>query len=335
MTLTETAAFTKKALVFAALFFVFIFILWGGYAYYKAFIYKPPVIVEKPDLKFGILPKPNLPASKTPSSGFAYSMDTETGGVPTNTPKLFKVYSVAQLATDLLALDRAKNLAFSLGFNRTPQMLTSTEYRFLAEKGGELIVDLDTGNFKFEKPIATISAQESTNKESFLNPDRLGQQFKNYLAQKDLLKDQLKEGQVKVSYNDDRQTAEVSLWQEDIDKIPIVSDSFSKGLIRSITTQSIDEQRKYILLDYVFWPIDKDNAATYPIKKAEDAFNELKDGSSTVIVEPKASDVSITKVYLAYLLSRNYSPYLQPVYVFEGDNFAAYVPAITSEYLEN
>jgi hypothetical protein len=44
-------------------------------------------------------------------------MDTDTGALPTDTPKLFKIYSVAQLATDLLALDRAKKLAKDLEFN--------------------------------------------------------------------------------------------------------------------------------------------------------------------------------------------------------------------------
>lgn len=333
MTLTETAVFTKKALVFAVFIFIFLLLCWGAYAYYIKFIYKPPVIEEIPNLNFGVLPRPNLPKTITDSSSFTYTLDTATGSVPTDTPKVFKVYSIAQLATDLLALDRAKDLSVNLGFNRTPQMLNSTEYRFLSDKGGDLTINLDTGNFRYERPLATDSANLD-NRESFLKEARLSQQFKSYLSQKSLLKKELEDGKTKVEYNINKFSAKISLWQEDIDKTPIVTGTFSEGLIKAIVSQQSEEAKKYILLDYIFWPIDLENFATYPLKKADEALKNLESGNGTVITSPKSSAVSVTKIYLAYLLTKDYTPYLEPVFVFEGTDFVAYVPAVTDKYLE-
>ena len=46
-------------------------------------------------------------------------------------------------------------------------------------------------------------------------------------------------------------------------------------------------------------------------------------------------NVTIRKISLAYYESNEPQEFLQPVYVFEGDNgFVAYVPAIKSEYLQ-
>lgn len=338
MTLTETAIFTKKALVFVVLFLFLVLASWGGYSYWYNFIYLPnlPPVIEKPTTSFGLLPKPNLPKSQISSETLSYTLDTETGKLPSDTPIIYRVYSIAQLATDLLALDRAKELARTLGFSNEPEMLTATEYRFLSNAGGTLTINLDTGNFRFQRSIATDSASLQS-RENFQNQNNLALQFKNYLAQKNLLKDQLKDGRTKVEYNaeQDKNIADISIWEQDIDETPIVTDTFTKGLIRATVVNSGEEVKKYAALEYTFWPIDTNNFATYPIKTPDQAFKELENGDeSAVIIAPKSQNISITKVYLAYLLTEDYISYLQPVYVFEGPDFAAYVTAITSEFLE-
>lgn len=341
MTLTDAAALTKKVLIVGTITLVVILMAWGGWHYYYNYIYLPslPPVVEQPTLAFGPLPEINFPASNTTSSNFSYSLDTETGALPTDIPHLLKVYSVAQLATDLLALDRAKSLASSLRFNPSPEAISATQYKFTDDKnGGQLIVDLDTGNFKFQKNVASGSAESFEDIATFINDTQQSQFFKGFLSSKNLLKDQLKNGRTTVSYNNvikkDSTLASVNLWQDSIEDIPIVTPKFNEALIKAVGTSNRNADNKYILMNYTFWPIDLQNFGTYPIKTPEQAFDDLKNGEGFVAIEPRTSSVSVTKVYLGYYLSEEYSSYLEPVYVFEGPDFAALVPALSSEYIE-
>lgn len=341
MTLTEASALTKKGMIVSAITLVVIFAAWGIWHYYYNYIYLPglPVEVEKPTLAFGPLPELKFPDPTVASSNFSYSLDTETGTLPEDIPELFKVYSVAQLATDLLALDRAKSLAGELNFNRNPEAISATQYKFIDNiNGGQLIVDLDTGNFKFRRNVATSSSDNFEDIEEFISEDSQGQSLKSFLSARELLKDQLQNGRTLVTYNNpvkvDSNMVTIGLWQDDIDEIPIVTPKFNEALIKAVATNNRDPLKKYILMDYTFWPIDLNNFGTYPLKPVAEAYEQLKNGDAFVALEPRTGNVSLTKIYLGYYLSELYSNYLQPVYVFEGPSFAAFVPALKSEFVE-
>lgn len=341
MTLTDAAAFTKKGIIVSIITLIVVFAAWGGWHYYYNYIYLPslPKVVEQPTLIFGALPKIAYPESDSTSDDFNYRLDTETGALPEDTPRLIKVYSVAQLATDLLALDRAKRLAGSLSFNQTPEAISATQYRFIDDtNGGTLIVDLDTGNFKFRRNVATGSGESFEKPEDFIDEVSQGRIFKGFLSSKNLLKEQLSDGRTTVTYNNavkkDSTLVTVNLWQQDVEDYPIVTPQFKEGLIKAVGNNNRNSDRKYLSLDYIFWPIDLENFGTYPIKTAKEAYEELQAGGGFVAVEPRTSDASITKVYLAYYLSEEYSSYLQPVYVFEGTEFAGFVQAVKSDYIE-
>lgn len=324
MTLTQTAILTKRLLVISAISLALIITGTIAYNYYQAYQRsKIPPAEEQPDLKFGTLPQPNLPPIAVASSDYGYTLDTVTGGLPENLPKLIKVYFIPQLGTTLLASERAKTLAESLGFNIGPESLSETERRFLDPSGGQLIINLDSGNFKLTRQIATPSAQTTT----IDDQAKLVADLKQFLASKNLLKPQIASGRFKIALNT------ISLWQEDVDGLPIETDSFSSGLVKAVVSKNLSEQN-YLSLDYHFWLIDQTNFATYPLKKAGLAFEQLQAGLGTIIIKPTGSRVSITSVYLAYLLTEEYSLYLQPIYVFEGEGFVAYVSAIPDEYLE-
>lgn len=341
MTLTDAAAFTKKGMIVSVITLFVVFAAWGIWHYYYNYIYIPglPPVIEQPTIAFGPLPQIAFPESNVASSNFSYSLDTETGALPEDTPRLFKIYSVAQLATDLLALDRAKNLAGALSFNKTPQAISATQYKFIDEiNGGELIVDLDTGNFKFRRNVATGSGESFERIEDFINDDVQGRTLKGFLSSKGLLKDQLEGGKTSAIYNNqvkkDSNLVTINLWQEDIEDYPIVTPKFREALIKAIGNANRSSDRKYLSLDYIFWPVDLENFGTYPIKTAAEAFEELKSGEGFVAIEPRTSNASLTKVYLAYYLAEEFSNYLQPVYVFEGSEFVGFVQAVKSEFVE-
>ena len=82
----------------------------------------------------------------------------------------------------------------------------------------------------------------------------------------------------------------------------------------------------------------------YPIKTAEEAYNDFLKGRGSYFLPPKQTGYSskglgigITKMYLGYYehWMNSIQTYLQPVYVIEMESYKAYIPAIKDEYLDH
>lgn len=341
LTLTQTARLTKRTLVGLTILGFLLLITFISYQiyYYKYYLPHKPPVEEKPTLLFGLLPPVNFPQSSVSSSNYSYSLATTTGGLPTDLPKLVKVYFIPQLGTTLLAPEKAQSLATSLLFPNGPDNTSTTQYHFSDSSGGQLTLDLNSGNFKFQRTASPSAEASSATRVNALLPDptKIISDFKNYLSNKGLLKEDLKNGRSKVIYDNssqaDSQIATVSIWPSDLDKLQIVTPDPNIGLIKAVVTKFQDEALKYASLNFTYWGEDTKTFSTYPIKSANQAFTDLKNGQGVVVIEPKLPQVSLTSVRLAYYQSEQYSPYLEPIYVFEGENFMAYVSAITPEYL--
>ncbi len=335
MTLTNAALLTKKIMLFATILLILSFSGWLGYRYYYYNIYLPglPPPEEKPDVKFGKLSYPLFPESSTSASNYQYILDTQTGDLPADIPKILKVFFIPQRSVSLLDPERSLELANSLGFPNGPQIITPTIYQYTSNQGGNLSIDLNTGNLSFIRP-STASASAGTLPSS----TKLETEFKSILRKNNLLKSELEGGKTNVLYNNETvresTNATVSIWQESIEDIPIVTPLYFQSLVREVVQAGKNDREKILSLKYTYWQIDESIFATYPLRSISLAFRDLKDNKGVVIFSPSTTRVSLRNIYLAYYLPENYTPYLQPIYVFEGENFVAYVPAVLSDYIE-
>lgn len=340
MTLSQTAIITKQIITISLIALVLGSISFIGYKiWYAYYLINLPPVEEKPDTRFGLLPPPNFPKTNVSSSNFSYSLDTTTGGLPkvgvdSGFEKIVKVYFVVKSFATLLSSEKSQVLAEKFNITIPPEILTETKYTFVKEDK-TLNVDLDSGNFSYFKE-ATISGQESLDDDNKLVSD-----FKEILSFLGVLKSDLTNGRTKVTLlNSDNgeliptqlrsetEAALISLWPAPIDKKSIFTPDFNKALVSAIVLQGADKLDQFLALNFTYYPIDTTTFATYPIKTAEAAFDDLKGGKGVIIVEPPKPQVSITSVYLGYYLSEIYSPYLQPIFVFEGPNFVAYTAAV-------
>ncbi|MBI2600751.1 hypothetical protein HYW42_02250 [Candidatus Daviesbacteria bacterium] len=342
MTLTQTAILTKNLILISAITLFVGIVSFSGYKIWYNFYYLPslPPVEEKPDTKFGILPYPKLPTSDISSSNFSYSLDTTTGGFP-KFEKIMKVYFIPQPYTSFLSGDKTKSLAKKFGINSEPKIQSETEYLF-SQDNQSLTVNLDSGNFTYKNEATKSSEQKITESDQ-----QLVLNFKSFLLALDLPDSSLQNGRSKVNFlkiegedftisdsQSDAQAAQVSLWPEDIDKIPVISEQTSVSLVNAVIKDNGKNLQDYFELDYKFWPIDKTTFATYPVKTGQQAFEDLQSGKGIIISKPKKAKVSITSVSLAYYSSKEFSSYLQPIFMFEGPEFVALVPAITEQFLD-
>ncbi|MBI4036353.1 hypothetical protein HY386_00550 [Candidatus Daviesbacteria bacterium] len=328
MTLTQAAQLTKRFILsLVIVIFLGITGFIGYQIWYSRYIASLPPKLEQPDTKFGTLPQPSFPPVNVTSSNFSYSLDTTTGGLPTF-PKLTKVYFMPKPTATLLSGDKANNQAAKFNFTNPPEILTEVKYRY--QDGSRILdIDLDTGNFIY-------LAEASSSAEPAEDDKTLGENFKEFLLSKGLLKDELRPSQAKViNLSLDNNLKTLSLWPENINKLPIVTPKFNDALVVGTVLKSARLLENYQSLEYTFWPVDIKTFATYPLKEATQAFEDLKLGKGVVIIQPPLPQVSITAVYLAYFEQESYTPYLQPVFVFEGPRFVAYVGAIKEEYISS
>ncbi|MDO8639076.1 MAG: hypothetical protein Q7R43_05875 [Candidatus Daviesbacteria bacterium] len=332
MTLTQTANLTRKGIIIIIVLMIVAISGSIGYNIWNQYrISQIPPVEEKPEMKFGLLPKIDFPASKVTSSNYSYSLDTVTGGLP-QTPKFLKVYFIPKSSITLLAPEKSINLAKNLGFSNGPEILSTNMYKFTDDKGGSLIIDLATGNFNFQKSNETVATDSATL--TLPDKEKLVTDFKNYLASNNLLIENIKNGRSEVQYDNGTApnftSALISLFPSDFESYPIVTALFNQSLIKVVAIPD-QNQENYSKLDYTYWTIDQTTSSTYPLKTPQQAYDELKSGAGFVSIESKSPRVSISSVYLAYLESAEYSPYLQPVFVFEGPDFVGLVPAISTQ----
>lgn len=335
MTLTQTATIVKQAIVISAVALVLGLVSFIGYRiWYAYYLEHLPPVEEKPDTKFGVLPLPDFPESTISTSNYSYSLDTTTGGLPKvgidpGFEKIIKVYFVTQTFATLLAPDRSRALAEKFGISTQPEILSETKYRF-KDEDSNLTVDLDNGNFSYRKeaPVSAKITQQDEN--------QLISGFKQILSNLGSLKENLQNGRAKVVFlrnsKAEAQAALVSLWPAEIDKKEIFTADFNKALVNATVLGEASQLENYISLNFTYYPIDNTTFATYLLKTAEAAFDDLKNGKGIVVIQPDKPQVSITSVYLGYYLPENYSPYLQPIFVFEGPNFVSYVSAINEQF---
>lgn len=346
MTLTQAAILTKQFILLFIIITTVGILAFFGYQFWHAYYlsHLPPV-EEKADTKFGILPSPIFPVSNVSSTNFTYSLDTSTGSLPKNGqdpnfPKIIKVYFVTKLSATLLSSEKSQDLARKFGIDSPPEILSDTEYKFVQEDE-TLDVNLDSGNFLYKK-AASISAEEK------LDDDKqLIDGFTRTLASLDALKDDLSDGRktvklFKTSGQDliptqvktEADTAQVSIWPKDLDGRLIMTPEFNKSLVNSTIRHSSNDLNNYLSLEFIYWPIETTTFATYPLKDPSTAFDNLRSGKGVIIIEPSKAQVSITSIYMSYYLSKEYNPYLQPIYVFEGPQFVAYVSAIDNTFIK-
>ncbi|MBI4035454.1 hypothetical protein HY383_00760 [Candidatus Daviesbacteria bacterium] len=343
MTLTQTAILVKQVILVSSIALVLGLISFIGYKiWYSYYLANLPPVEEKPDTKFGLLPLPNFPTSNVSTSNFSYSLDTTTGGLPKigvdpGFDKIIKVYFVTQTFATLLSPDKSYDLAEKFDIKTLPEILSETKYRY-KDSSKTLLVDLDSGNFSYTNE-ATISAQSNLDEDNKLTAG-----FENVLSSLGLLNDTLTKGRTKINLlkksegkfvptqlRPETEAIQISLWPEAIDGKLIFTPDYNKSLINATIVGPSDKLENYLSLKFTYYPIDLSTFATYSTKTTETAFEELKQGKGVIIIEPPQPQVSITSVSMGYFLSESYNPYLQPIFIFEGPNFVAYVSAVSEQ----
>jgi hypothetical protein len=108
-----------------------------------------------------------------------------------------------------------------------------------------------------------------------------------------------------------------------------------KGVISAIITGVLSGLESVVQLEYHYRPVDYAQVETYPLRTAKSAWQILQSGEGFIADKGAADEAVVREVDLGYYEDwYNEQEYLQPIYVFTGDNgFVGYVQAVDSRYI--
>lgn len=346
LTLSQATAKTRKFIKFLAIFTVaslsLIIIIRGIFALKEIIFPTPP---PPPTVSFGKLPEIVFPASKTDKK-FRYSVNTLSGSLPT-LPDRATVNKMVGYAPNILDVDNAHRKANSIGFSQRGLRLSDINYRWQEPSSlkKELTMNIVTSDFVmtslFLQDPRVISAQ------AIGNENQAAGVAKSFLASMGTFPNDISDDKtttIKYSISNgtlvpatslsNTQVIGVYFYQSDVNGLPIY---YPNGGVSTIfvLVGSGDHQPEVVAADYSHQYV-LEGSATYPIKSAETAFNELSEGKGYIArFDIQTDDIQIKKVFLGYYRSAEKQEYLMPIVIFESDGFYAYVPAITDEWLDN
>ncbi|HEY5600550.1 MAG TPA: hypothetical protein VIK81_00500 [Patescibacteria group bacterium] len=350
--LTDTALTTKKFLLGAAIFTIGAIILWTvfglGRQLYRAINPPPPPAFE---VKFGKIAPIQFSVSEeaTTSAAFTYQLDTVDGKTP-NLGDRAKVFPIVRPLPSLLAVERASEKLNRTGFKNPPTAINDRIYLYTDPEDNKRTIKYDVVSNQFNLSYNFVGDAEFLQKGQNFSTEEATRIARSLLSSLQVFEKDLEKGEIKTSLykiEGDKISPALSLSEADFirvnfyreqldEKIPLISDSFDKAPV-SILVSSLSNLKKQIVqVDYNYLLIDRDTGSTYPIKTSTKAYQELEQGFGFVINKSRLGGVTIRNITLGYLDPRILQDYIQPVYVFEGDNnFLAVVPAVDGMWIKS
>lgn len=348
-TLTETAYWTRKGVKWGTIALVTFIILRTGFKIGKNIwrqIHPPPP--PPPTVSFGKLPKLIFPEEKITGekSQLSFRLETIEGTLP-KLPTIGRVYFMPIKEPNLLDLERANLLARKMGFQNQPEKIRENLYRW---REGNTTLEININTLNFHLFYDYSQDQEVFTSKNLPTNQQAAQEVKNFLTTNGLLTEDLSQGIAEFEYL--RFTAlelipapslseadfiRVNLFRAPLSDLKILPPNPKKSLISFLFSGSRTPEKRIIEINYTYFPIEKEIWATYPLKPINQAWNELQAGQGFIanLGTNENKQIIIRKIYLAFYDSPTPQQYLQPIYVFEGDNnFFGYVPAIDPKWWE-
>lgn len=342
-TLTETAYYTRKAInwgiIGLIIFFILRFLFDSAINTWQRLHPPPP---PPPTVAFGKLPALKLPENGSASTSLKFTLET-IEGKPYIASTSAAVYFIPKPAPNLLALTRAKQFAGRLNFTNEPTTDNQIIFHFIDSINPARYLDFNIVTNNFDLNYDYSSDVSLFNEKNLPSAAQAMQETKNFLQNFGLYSSALVAGEEKITYlalsgnnllpatsYSEANAIRVDLGRANLEDLKLFPTNPQTELVYFIFSPSLDQTKKFLKISYKFWPVEIDQRATYPLKTAEAAWEELKNNKGYVALPPlSGNQVVVRKISLGYFYPDDYQPFLQPIYVFEGDpNFLGFVPAI-------
>jgi len=314
-------------------------------AYWKATHPKPP---PPPTVGFGKLPKINFPTQISEDTPSEYNLEMPTNSFPVFGDRA-KVFLIPATNPSLLADQAVKKVAAQFRFVFEPESINSRTYRWTRSQPLETSIDIDVQTQNFSLKTDYLARPELLLNNNLPENYEAVDKIKSFLDSADLLGSDIASSAGKVTYlkslggelTEAFSLSDADFVKIDLDRYPVdekyemYSPNGEDGIISAIITGVISGTGGIVDIDYRYNPTDPTELETYPIRSTRDAWKTLQGGEGYIANKGENETAVVRDVVLGYYDDWEQQDYLQPIYVFIGDDgFIGYVPAIDARYIQ-
>ena len=356
MSLTEASYYFRKYLPFAVVAFLILLIVF--YIFKLLFIYLGTLSQPKTISYYEIqgiegfkLEKPQFFDNKlaTSSQDLKYVLDNPEGR-PIDASSAAYVYYVPPTAGKIENKTKAENIAaqpqFGFAKSTMKKVLNSKEYKYTFSDMYRKL-DIDLTNFNFTYKYEMKRNKQLFTKVKIPSETAIKDAAIDFLKKIDKYPEELAQGTMNIIYinysqstdtstvvkrSKDANLVEVDFFRADISVLKVVTPTYfnSQNYVIFIPTE---DGNNLMSAQVRFFAKSDDLTGVYALKTGEEAWQNLATGSANVVYNGSdKKTITIRKMELHYYDPDVYQQTIQPVYVFLGDNFAAYVPALKESY---
>lgn len=340
--LTNIAYFARIFIKYGT--FLLIFLIIGRIVLnisYTVYMVLNPPKPPGPTNGFGTLPPLVFPPSN--SSITSYSLQTKDGGFPVVQNQM-RVYFMPLNKATLFSLDQSKQTAASLGYIFAPEQFSSVNYRWKKTTPLPATLEIDIVNQSLKLALDWASDPNFLSQKSLPQSSNAQLDAKNILRNANLLAADMATAEARVTFlkavgtefapavsQSEADFLRVDVFRNPIlQKFPILRSDPTLGNARIIFSGNPTTDEKIVEMQYMHYPIEYEGFETYRLITPAEAWAQLQAGKGYVaLVDEGTVNAVVRGVYLAYYDSDSPQNYLQPIYVFTGDNnFYGYVSAV-------
>lgn len=347
MTLTELSFYIRKYYPFGILGALIVLIVFYSFQLFFLFLQNKP---KGPTINpiFNVLTRPTVPEASS-SAGIQFALENIEGRPVTATDTARVFYLLPSPRTPFGFREKAYLIAKTLNFDTdTVNFLLQGKNAVFSDTTKKLSVDIQNFNFNFQYSFANEPSLFNTAITPSINEAQ--SRAINFLQSLDVYPQELATGKTNTIYfnfnpesktirptnkGEDGNMVEVDFSRADIDGFPTVSPTFFNSQNFVLMTFFNDGTFQILRSQVKFFERSPEQIGVYPVRNGDEAYADLQKGEGIVVSNPQDLDTVVVKtMFMAYYDPDVYQDYLQPVYVFVGeDNFVAYVPAIAKQYM--
>lgn len=347
-TLTDVNFLSRQAVKVGAIVIVTIIVLQvlitSSIKWWKAM--NPP-LPTPPSVGFGRLPQLKFPTQTAKDKPQIYTLQTPGGRFP-NFGDRAKVFLVVQNSRSIMASEKAKKIAQSFDFVFKETKLKDEVYRWTKSNPIEASLDVNLNDYNLKISSDYLSRPELLKNKELPQGERASDLIKLSLSRASLLADDVATSSGKIAYLKSlggelfpaESYSDADFIKVDINRVPIdniyqMYTATGDGIISGVVSGVLKGTDSIVDLAYRYHTIDYQQFHTYPLRTAVYAWNILQKGEGYIVNKGLTSEAVVRSVTLGYYDSFDSQEYLQPIYIFTGDNnFIGYVSAVDPAYLE-